>query len=183
VRTEDGGSLSAGVVVLAAGAWSGLLDASLPVRPVKGQTLRLRGARGLLDHVVRGSVRGHPVYLVPRADGSVVVGASSEEAGFDVCPRTGVVYELLRDAQALVPALSETEFVEVSTSLRPGSPDNAPLVGPGAVPGLMYATGHYRNGILLAPLTADLVAGSIAGTSAVPAVCDPRRYAVLEGGP
>jgi glycine oxidase len=179
VRTDDGRSLAAGTVVLAAGAWSGTVAAGTapPVRPVKGQTLRLHGPRGLLSQVVRGSVRGNPVYVVPRADGSLVVGASSEEAGFDLRARAGAVYELLRDAQALVPALSEAQFVEVSTSVRPGTPDNAPLIGPGPLPGLVYATGHYRNGILLAPLTADLVAGLIAGTGTVPAVCDPGRYA------
>jgi glycine oxidase len=203
VRTDDGRSLAADTVVLAAGAWSGAAgawsgaagawsgaaggpppglpaDAVPPVRPVKGQTLRLRGPRGLLGHVVRGSVRGSPVYVVPRLDGTLVVGASSEEAGFDLRARAGAVFDLLRDAQALVPALSEAEFVEVSTGLRPGSPDNAPLIGHGPFPGLVYATGHYRNGILLAPLTADLVAGLLAGTGTVPAVCDPQRYAGLE---
>jgi glycine oxidase len=185
VLTDDGRQFSAGTVVLAAGAWSGVTDglpdpAVPPVRPVKGQTLRLRGPRELLGHVVRGSVRGNPVYVVPRADGSLVVGASSEEAGFDVRARTGAVFDLLRDAQTLVPGLSETEFVEVSTSVRPGSPDNAPLIGPSPLPGLLYATGHYRNGILLTPLTADLVTGLITGTGAVPPVCDPQRYAAEE---
>jgi glycine oxidase len=175
VRTDSGESLAAGTVVLAAGAWSGAL-VDVPVRPVKGQTLRLR-ASPALNHVVRGTVRGSPVYLVPRSDGSLVVGASSEEAGFDMRPRTGAVFDLLRDAQALVPELSEAEFVEVSTGLRPGTPDNAPLIGHGPVPGLILATGHYRNGVLLTPLTADLVLGLLRGESAaVPPVCDPARY-------
>jgi glycine oxidase len=99
-----------------------------------------------------------PVYLVPRRDGEVLVGASLEEAGFDVRPRAGAVYELLRDAQTAVPELAEAELIEVSTGLRPGSPDNAPIVGASTVSGLVYATGHYRNGILLAPITADAVA-------------------------
>ena len=111
--------------------------------------------------MVRGAVKGSPVYLVPRADGEIVVGASSEEAGFDVRPRAGAVYDLLRDAQSLVPELSEVEFVEVSTGLRPGSPDNAPLLGSGALDGLVLATGHYRNGILLAPVTGDEIANLI----------------------
>lgn len=153
-----------------------------PVRPVKGQTLRLRGPAGLLAHVVRGAVRGSPVYLVPRADGELVVGASSEEAGFDLSPRAGAVYELLRDAQLLVPALGEARFGEVSTSVRPGSPDNLPMIGPGVLDGLIVATGHYRNGILLAPLTADAVADLAAGRP--PGIdltaCDPRRFARSE---
>jgi glycine oxidase len=105
--------------------------------------------------VVRGRVRGAPIYLLPRADGEIVVGASSHELGFDRTPRAGAVYELLRDAQAVFPELSEAGFAEVSTGLRPGSPDNAPLVGASGVSGLVLATGHYRNGVLLTPITAD----------------------------
>ena len=91
-----------------------------------------------------------------------MVGASVEEAGFDAAPRAGAVYELLRDAQSLLPELGEAELVEVCTGLRPGSPDNAPLIGPSGVAGLIQATGHYRNGVLLAPVTADGVAALIA---------------------
>ncbi len=158
VTLDNGDRLDAGVTVLAAGAWSRQiagLSQPPPVRPVKGQTLRLSAPSDLLHQVVRGSVRGHPVYLVPRAGGELVIGASSEEAGFDLRARAGAVYELLRDAQTLVPELSEAEFVEVSTSVRPGSPDNAPLLGQSGVAGLVYATGHFRNGILLTPVTAD----------------------------
>ncbi|WP_131769771.1 glycine oxidase ThiO [Candidatus Protofrankia californiensis] len=164
----DGTDLTAPVVVLACGAWSGRIDGLPPgavpaVRPVKGQTLRLRTVGSpLLTCVLRGSVRGCPVYLVPRADGRIVVGASSEEVGFDVRPRAGAVYELLRDAQALVPGLGEAELEEVSTSLRPASPDNAPLIGPSRIPGLLLAVGHYRNGVLLTPVTADAIAGLLA---------------------
>jgi glycine oxidase len=156
------------VVVLACGAWSsrigGLPPDTIPaIRPVKGQTLRLRTVGPpLLTCVLRGSVRGCSVYLVPRGDGRVVVGASSEDAGFDLRPRAGAVYELLRDAQALVPGLSEAELEEVSTGLRPASPDNAPLIGPSRVPGLVLAIGHYRNGVLLTPVTADAIAGLLA---------------------
>jgi glycine oxidase len=151
-------------VVLAAGCWSHRIEgvpaaASPPVRPVKGQTLRLRlPGRARLGRIVRGWVKGVPIYLVPRADGTIVVGASVEENGFDEQPRAGAVYELLRDAQSLVPELSEAVLDEVSTGLRPGSPDNAPIIGPSAIDGLIHATGHYRNGILLAPVTADGVA-------------------------
>ncbi|MBV9097518.1 MAG: FAD-dependent oxidoreductase, partial [Frankiaceae bacterium] len=111
----------------------------------------------VLDHVLRGSVRGVPVYLVPREHGEVVVGASSEEAGYDERPRAGAVYDLLRDAQLLLPAVTEMELVEVSTGLRPATPDNTPFIA-AVEPGLVVATGHYRNGVLLAPVTADMVA-------------------------
>lgn len=164
VRLADGSELSAPAVVNAAGAWAAGVagipaEAAAPVRPVKGQTLRLRLAGpSRLQHVVRGSVRGYPIYLVPRADGRIIVGASVEEVGFDDRPRAGAVYELLRDAQTVLPELGEAEFEEVCTGFRPGSPDNAPIVGPTAFPGLVHATGHYRNGILLTPITADAIA-------------------------
>jgi glycine oxidase len=174
VDLEDGTKVTAATVVLAAGAWSHGLDKGAAVRPVKGQTLRLRTRPDLLNHVVRGRVRGNPVYAVGRAGGELVVGATSEEAGFDLRPRAGGVYELLRDAQALIPELSEAEFVEVSTSVRPGSPDNAPLLGLSDVDGLIYATGHYRNGILLTPVTADEIAALIA-TGATSDVIAPFR--------
>src|SRR6185369_17843471 len=132
VTLDNGERFIAGATVLAAGAWSAALH-PVPVRPVKGQTLRLAVEPGRFARVVRGSVRGHPIYLVPRGHGELVIGATSEEAGFDLRARAGAVYQLLRDAQALVPELSEVEFVEVSTSLRPGSPDNAPLLGPSDV--------------------------------------------------
>ena len=171
--------------MLAAGCWSGSIPGLPPgaaplVRPVKGQTLRLRlPGEQRLEHVLRGTVAGSPVYLVPRADGRLVVGASSEESGFDRSPRAGAVYELLRDAQSLYPELVEAELEEVSTGLRPGSPDNAPLLGPGAVAGLVLATGHYRNGILLAPVTADAIAGLVTAGE-MPAVVEgfaPNRFA------
>jgi glycine oxidase len=160
VLLDDGRRVPAGAVVVAAGAWSARLGlpaaARPPVRPVKGQTLRLRlPGQPVLPHIVRGSVRGSPVYVVPRTDGGLVVGASSEDAGFDLQPRAGAVYELLRDAQSLLPVLAEAQFVEVSTSARPGTPDNAPLIGRTPIEGLLLATGHYRNGILLTPITAD----------------------------
>jgi glycine oxidase len=177
VTVDDGQQLHAAVTVLAAGAWSRGVDPTVPVRPVKGQTLRLRTEPGLIARVVRGNVRGHPVYLVPRHGGELVIGASSEEAGFDLRARAGVVYELLRDAQTLVPELSEAEFLEVSTSVRPGSPDNAPLLGPGGADGLVIATGHYRNGILLAPVTGDEIARLILDGRADPVLhaFDPQR--------
>lgn len=165
---EDGTELAVGNLVVAAGSWSGTLGgvpgSALPaVRPVKGQTVRVRHpGPPLLSHVLRANVRGSAVYLVPRPDGQIIIGASSEEAGFDLRPRTGVIYELLRDAGAVLPAVSETEFLEVSTGLRPGSPDNAPLLGESGLPGLILATGHFRNGVLLAPVTADGIAALLA---------------------
>jgi glycine oxidase len=190
----DGERLAAEQVVLAAGPWSERIaglpaGAGVPVRPVKGQTLRLRdpAGAGLLRRVLR--FRGG--YLVPRADGRYVLGATVEEQGFGLAPTAGAVYELLRDARELVPGISELEIEELSVGLRPGTPDNAPVIGRGAVRGLVWATGHYRNGILLAPLTAELVAGVLAQGSggalehgplapehdALLAACEPARFA------
>jgi glycine oxidase len=120
---------------------------------------------------VRGLVHGHHSYLVPRADGSVVVGATSEERGFDTTVQAGAVHSLLDDARLLVPAVDEWEFVECTAGLRPASPDNAPFVGPTSVARLLVATGHYRNGFLLAPLTAEAIATYLA-TGSVPPPLD-----------
>lgn len=169
VRTEGGAQLGAGAVVLAAGAATagigGVPDGVLPpVRPVKGHVVRLRWTTGApsFDRIVRGLAHGRPCYLVPRTDGSVVLGATSEERGFDRTVQVGAVYALLEAARLLLPGLDELELVEPLAGLRPGSPDNAPWVGPTAVPGLVVATGHYRNGILLTPITADAVATYLA---------------------
>jgi glycine oxidase len=193
VTLERGERVHAAWVVLAAGPWSerieGLPDgAGVPVRPVKGQILRLRdpAGPGLLRRVVR--FRGG--YLVPRVDGRYVLGATLEERGFELTPTAGGVYELLRDARELVPGISELEIEELSVGLRPGTPDNAPAIGPGVVPGLLWATGHYRNGILLAPLTAELVTGLLAGAGESPpasdsllAACAPDRFARTSAAP
>jgi glycine oxidase len=159
VTLANGDIVSAGSVVVAAGARSSRIGgvSITGLRPVKGQTLLLRSARPVLDHVLRGSVRGAPVYLVPRAEGELVVGATSEEAGYDERARAGAVYDLMRDAQLLLPAVLEMELVEVSTGLRPGTPDNMPIIE-STGSGVVVATGHYRNGVLLAPITADAVA-------------------------
>lgn len=164
VGLEDGERLEAPQVVLAAGCWSGSVtgvpdDDVPPVRPVKGQILRLRGAPEMLMRTVRGGA----VYILPRGDGRVVIGGTVEERGFDTAVTAGAVYELLRDARALVPDVAELELVEASAGLRPGSPDNMPMVGDATTAGLIIATGHYRNGYLLAPATADAVAGVLAG--------------------
>jgi glycine oxidase len=178
VVVDGGRSLAAATVVLAAGAWSatgvGLPGALCPpVRPVKGQTLRLRlPGPPRIARTVRASVKGAPVYVVPRADGEYVVGGSAEETGFEQRARAGAVYELLRDAQSILPDLAEATLDEVCTGLRPGSPDNAPLIGPSGIDGLVLATGHYRNGILLTPVTADGVATYLA-TGVLPDVLAP----------
>ncbi|MEU3652667.1 glycine oxidase ThiO [Streptomyces sp. NPDC032161] len=165
-----GPELAADQVVLAAGSLSGRLpglpDAvAPPVRPVKGQVLRLTvPARyaPFLSRTVRAVVRGGPLYLVPRENGELVVGATSEEMGWDTTVTAGGVYELLRDAHELVPGITELPLVETRAGLRPGSPDNAPLLGPTALPGLHLATGHHRNGVLLTPVTGDVMAASLA---------------------
>jgi glycine oxidase len=191
VTLADGRALAAGQVVLAAGAWSARVagaeldgarpGAAVPVRPVRGQLLRLRdpAGPGLLSRVIR--FEGG--YLVPRADGRYVLGASVEERGFDVEPDVGGVYELLREAHEVVPGVSELKIEELCVGLRPGMPDNAPAIGAGSPRGLMLATGHHRNGILLAPLTAQLGAKLLAGEridaseQALLDACDPRRFA------
>ncbi|MCO5967129.1 glycine oxidase ThiO [Actinoallomurus soli] len=177
VRLAGGEAVHADQVVLAAGPWSHELkglppDAVPPVRPVKGQVVRLRGPFPLLGGTVRGLVRGSSVYLVPRADGELVVGATQEEMGYDTTVTAGGVWELLRDAHELVPGVTELAFAEVIAGLRPGSPDNAPILGPSALPGLLLATGHFRNGILLTPVTADAMADTIA-TGEPPEVIRP----------
>ena len=169
VRT-GGEELRAAAVVLATGAWSGRAEwlpepARPPVRPVKGQIVELRSLDGTAP-VCERIVASERVYLVPRADGRLVVGATVEERGFDTAVTAGGVHELLREAYRLLPDVAEMELVEAMAGLRPGTPDNLPLIGPGALDGLILATGHYRNGILLAPLTAERVAEMLVGVAA-----------------
>ncbi|GAC1572292.1 MAG: glycine oxidase ThiO [Candidatus Dormibacteria bacterium] len=169
VRCDDGRTFSSERVVLAAGCWSasveGIPAAALPpVRPVKGQILRLSGVAGTVTG--KRVIRGIDAYLVPRGDGRVVVGATVEERGFDTTVTAGAAYELLRDARELIPEVTELELVEASAGLRPGSPDNAPMIGESSLPGLLIATGHYRNGVLLAPVTADVITAMLRGEAA-----------------
>jgi glycine oxidase len=110
-------------------------------------------------------VASERVYLVPREDGRLIVGATVEERGFETAVTAGGVHELLREAYRLLPEVAELELVDATAGLRPGTPDNLPRVGPGEVEGLILATGHFRNGILLAPLAAELVAGVLADES------------------
>ncbi|HMD52060.1 MAG TPA: glycine oxidase ThiO [Solirubrobacteraceae bacterium] len=182
VRLAGGERVAAEQVVLAAGAWSegigGLGEGlGMPVRPVKGQILRLRdpSGPGLLERVLR--FEGG--YIVPRPDGRYVLGATVEERGFELAATVGGVYELLRDAHELVPGVSELEIEELSVGLRPGTPDNAPVIGAGALDGLLWAGGHHRNGVLLAPLTAELLADLLTGSPCVDPLlqaCSPARF-------
>jgi glycine oxidase len=160
VRTEGGEELRARATVLATGAWSGTADwlpeeARPPVRPVKGQILELRARDGASP--CQRIVASERVYLVPRPDGRLIVGATVEEQGFDTTVTAGGVHELLREAYRLLPEVAEMELVEATAGLRPGTPDNLPLTGESGVEGLLWAAGHYRNGVLLAPLAASLV--------------------------
>lgn len=156
----------ADIVILSAGCWSaqirGIPDAILPpVRPVKGQMLALQMEEGIAINSVIRTVRARypvPVYLVPRADGRLIVGATSEEMGFDTRLTAGGVFELLRGAWEAVPGVYELPILETWTGLRPGSRDNAPILGKTPIENLIYATGHYRNGILLTPITAYEIA-------------------------
>ncbi|MGW0625724.1 glycine oxidase ThiO [Streptomyces sp. NPDC002758] len=170
VTTADGTELDADQVVLAAGSLSGRLagvpdEVLPPVRPVKGQVLRLTVPKRyapFLSRTVRAVVRGSQVYLVPRENGELVVGATSEELGWDTTVTAGGVYELLRDAHELIPGITELPLTETRAGLRPGSPDNAPLLGPTGLDGLLLATGHFRNGVLLTPVTGDAMAHVLA---------------------
>jgi glycine oxidase len=182
VLTADGTEHRAGHTVLAAGSWSGASgwlprEARPPVRPVKGQILTLRGPAH--DPVCERIVASERVYMVPRADGRLVVGATVEERGFDIQVTAGGVLELLREAYRALPEIAELELAEAEAALRPGTPDNAPVVGQGALEGLLLATGHFRNGILLAPLTAEAIAAIVTGGDAPPgvAVAAPGRFA------
>jgi glycine oxidase len=176
VRLVGGGDIDAAHVVVAAGCWSGAVG-GLPdvlrtvVRPVKGQLLRLRHPAGVppvISHTIRAIVRGTDVYLVPRADGELVVGATSEERGPDQTVTAGAVHDLLHDAMSVLPVTSELILAETCAGLRPGTPDNGPVVGWCGPDGLLLATGHYRNGILMSPVTADAAVALLAGQAPAP---------------
>ncbi|GIE86631.1 glycine oxidase ThiO [Actinoplanes regularis] len=172
---SDLSGLDEDVVVVAAGCGTATLT-GLPIRPVKGQVLRLRGEPGLLRHVIDGAADGRHVYLVPRADGEVVVGATQEERT-DRQPTAGGVHDLLRAALDLVPGLSEHELAEVTVGHRPGTPDNAPIIGR-LTDRVVVAAGHHRNGVLLTPITAQLVADLVLTGSADPIIDEftPGRF-------
>ncbi len=173
----DGTRHAADVVVLAAGAWSRGIAGSIadvapqslpPVRPIKGQMLALRmdKAAPLVSHVIWGP----GIYLVPRLDGRLIIGATVEERGFDSTLTAGGLLTLLEAAWRAVPAIEELPIDEMWVGHRPGSRDDAPILGPGPLDGLVYATGHHRNGILLAPVTADSIARLVLDGTLDPAI-------------
>jgi glycine oxidase len=176
VRLADGSAVEAGAVLVAAGAHAGRFG-DVPVRPVKGQVLRLRDPHG--PGLVERTIRTCDAYLVPRADGRYVVGATMEERGFDTAPTAGGAFELLRDVSEVVPGVLELELEAVIAGLRPATPDNLPAIGRDARDGLVWAAGHNRGGILLSGLTGELAAAALCGDElphwAAPA--DPVRFA------
>jgi glycine oxidase len=175
-RVTDPSTLRARQIVVAAGAWSGRLG-PLPIRPVKGQIMRLRDPAG--QDLVTRTIRTREGYLVPRGEGRYVLGATVEERGWDTAPTSGATLELIRDLAEVVPGVLELEIEELGAGLRPGTPDNLPIIGPAA--GLVWATGHYRSGILLADVTAEAVVSVLAGDGLPEwaAACDPARFAAV----
>jgi len=184
VRTADGEHIKGERVVVAAGVWSRELDgltpdATPPVRPVKGQSMQLRRQRPFdLQHVVRGP----EAYLAPKSNGRIVVGATSEEMGFDTTVTAGGLYDLLEGAWEVVPGILDLPVDETWAGLRPASRDHAPLLGPSSAPGVLMATGHYRHGILLTPITAEEMARRIrtGETSDWLRPFSPRRFSEAE---
>jgi glycine oxidase len=181
--------IHAEAVVLCSGAWSGQAswlpeEARPPVRPVKGETVELRPREGEGAPASR-IVCSERIYLVPRPDGRLIVGATQEERGFDTVVTAGGVHELLREAYRVLPDVAEMEFAGTIAGLRPGTPDNLPIVGRGEIDGLVLATGHFRNGILLTPLTAHAVAATLAGDALpdVMAFADPLRSSLGRNRP
>jgi glycine oxidase len=158
-QQTGGGAVAeeAGTVVVAAGAWgAGEIELPTPppgIRPVKGQLVRLRGPR-----LLRCVVRTPHVYLVPRADGELLVGATVEEMGYDLAPTAGATLDLLRRAWQALPGIYDLHLAEVSVGLRAAVDDHLPVIGETDVPGLFLAGAHFRNGVLLAPATAHYLA-------------------------
>jgi glycine oxidase len=191
VALAEGGEIGADRIVIAAGSWSGAVH-GLParlrsaVRPVKGQLLRLRHPDNMppvLTHTIRATVRGADVYLVPRADGEVIVGATQEERGPDLTVTAGAVHDLLRDAMSVLPVTSELILAETCAGLRPGTPDNGPIVGEAGPAGVLLATGHYRNGILMSAATADAAVACLTGRAPAPEwePFGPGRFLTRQG--
>jgi glycine oxidase len=159
----NGEGVEADIVVLAAGAWSGTIgglpdDVVPAVRPIRGQILRLKRTH---DFVMQRVVRGARAYLLPKDDGTVVVGATQEEAGFDATPTAGGIKTILENAWEMVPSIYDLPIEKIEVGLRPGTRDHLPLIGPTRIHGLVMATGHFRHGILFAPTTADAVCAGI----------------------
>lgn len=168
IRTDNGDEY-ADHIVIANGSWSPLLNPDVQVRPVKGEIIRVQTPEAfgpVLTHTIRALVRGVPIYLVPRTSGEIVIGATQLETGYSQAPTVAGIYQLLRDARDLAPIIAEMELMDISAGLRPGSPDNGPLLGKLAE-NLWLASGHYRNGILLSSITGDVMAAYLSG-SAIP---------------
>jgi glycine oxidase len=182
VRLANRELVRAEQVVMAAGPWCGSIqgvpdDARVPIRPVKGQILRLHDPAG--PSLLTRALRMRAGYVVPRGDGRYVIGATMEERGFDTTVTAGPVFELLRDTIELLPGASELVIDELISGLRPTTPDSAPALGPSAVPGLHWATGHHRHGVLLTPITAEIVAAALRGEprSELAQQFSPARFA------
>jgi glycine oxidase len=175
--TTNKTSFSAAKVVNCAGAWAGqIAPRAFPTRPVKGQMLCLiMPSRATITHVIRSP----EVYLIPRSDGRLLVGATVEEAGFDKRTDRATIQRLYRAALALVPKLAEAKILEDWAGLRPGTPDALPILGATETPGYYVASGHFRDGILLAPITAQIMANVITDCAAGYDLkaFDPRRFA------
>lgn len=175
VDLDSGEHVDADAVVVAAGAWTGAIDLPrrLPVRPVRGQIILLRTVPPALRRVTWGP----DCYLVPRPDGRLLVGATMEEAGFVLASTAGATERLLASAIRIAPALADAELEGFQVGLRPATPDGLPVIGEDpATPGLFFATGHFRNGILLAPETAELIAAAILDGTAPDAAFSPARF-------
>jgi glycine oxidase len=183
VRTATG-TIACDQLVVAAGPWSASLapgGSGPPIRPVKGQILELRVRDGMPEPL-RRVVRTPRCYLLARGDGRVVLGATVEEQGFDTTVTADGVFRLLEAAWEVLPEVGELELVQARAGLRPGTPDNAPVVGRDELEGLIWASGHWRNGVLLAPLTGDGVAELLSGGESPPelAALTPARFAAAE---
>ncbi len=181
VRLRSGEAITAEQIVIAAGCWSGSGIEGLPgmpVRPLKGQILALRRPpdRPLAEHLIRTP----RCYVLDRGDGRVVLGGTMEERGFDTQVTVDGVYRLLEAAYEVLPDVTELEFTGARAGLRPATPDNLPLIGRSEPGNVIWATGHYRNGVLLTPITAEAVAELLTGGEVPAAVrpFSPERFAV-----
>jgi glycine oxidase len=160
VHLDDGSTLNTTQMVVAAGAWSDAIEGvpDVPVRPVRGQMLAVSAA------VLRRTIHSHGCYLVPRDDGRILIGATVEDVGFEQGPTPAGIQRLLAASLELVPALADAPIVESWAGYRPGTPDEMPILGEDPdVPRLFWAAGHFRNGILLAPITAEILGRALVG--------------------
>ncbi|ONK14904.1 glycine oxidase ThiO [Streptomyces sp. MP131-18] len=169
-------------LVLAAGCWTHRIEGPPPgaipeIRPVRGQIVRLHSDTPLLNLTARANIRGTSLYLVPRLDGELAIGGTYEDGGYDEAPTAEGTRELLTRAAEVIPGVGALRFSEISVGLRPGSPDGLPLIGATAVPDVYLASGHYRMGVQLAPITAQIITALLTDTTppASAAPFSPRR--------